>query len=230
MQVDKLIFERLAACPAVQAAASEEQPEVRPLPGSGYSVVFDPLDGSSILGANFAVGSIFGVWPGGSPVGRCGRDQAAAAYAVYGPQTILVWARPKTHGSGSGSGAGAGGGQGEEQQGGEGQQQPQANGTVEQAGSGHGGQGEGNGPASEGAGTGAAGLCRSSRNGRLVQDSHEVQEFLLLPDGRWQLARSGLGVLPVSRTFAPANLRAASANAEYAALVRKWTDEAFTLR
>jgi hypothetical protein len=57
-------------------------------------VVFDPLDGSSIVGSNFAVGSIFGVWPGAGVVGRIGRQQAAAAYAVYGPRTLLVWARP----------------------------------------------------------------------------------------------------------------------------------------
>lgn len=46
------------------------------------------------MGANFAVGSIFGVWPG-TLIGSTGRDQVAAAYAVYGPQTVLVWARPK---------------------------------------------------------------------------------------------------------------------------------------
>ena len=58
-------------------------------------VAFDPLDGSSVVGANFAVGSIFGVWPGATMVGSTGRHQAAAAYAVYGPRTVLVWARPK---------------------------------------------------------------------------------------------------------------------------------------
>ena len=56
----------------------------------GAQVGFDPLDGSSIVGANFAVGSIFGVWPGSELVGRKGREQAAAAYAVYGPRTVLV--------------------------------------------------------------------------------------------------------------------------------------------
>jgi fructose-1,6-bisphosphatase len=28
----------------------------------GFSVVFDPLDGSSIVNTNFTVGTIFGVW------------------------------------------------------------------------------------------------------------------------------------------------------------------------
>lgn len=40
-----------------------------------YSVGFDPLDGSSIIDANFAVGSIFGVWPGDKLLGRTGREQ-----------------------------------------------------------------------------------------------------------------------------------------------------------
>lgn len=40
-----------------------------------YSVGFDPLDGSSIIDANFAVGSIFGVWPGDKLLGRTGRQQ-----------------------------------------------------------------------------------------------------------------------------------------------------------
>uniref|UniRef100_A0A7S0S0I6 Fructose-bisphosphatase n=1 Tax=Chlamydomonas leiostraca TaxID=1034604 RepID=A0A7S0S0I6_9CHLO len=94
MKCDELIFARLRACSAVEAASSEEQPEIIDMPGKGYTVVFDPLDGSSIVGANFAVGTIFGVWPGHGVVGRTGRQQAAAAYAVYGPQTMLVWAVP----------------------------------------------------------------------------------------------------------------------------------------
>lgn len=58
-------------------------------------VAFDPLDGSSIVGANFAVGSIFGIWSGNNPVGQSCRQQVAALYAVYGPQTVLVCARPR---------------------------------------------------------------------------------------------------------------------------------------
>ena len=32
------------------------------LGGSKYTVTFDPLDGSSIIGTNWSVGSIFGIW------------------------------------------------------------------------------------------------------------------------------------------------------------------------
>lgn len=66
-------------------------------------VVFDPLDGSSIVSANLSVGSIFGIWPGHGVKGRTGREQAAAAYAIYGPQTMLVFARPSSSAAGSSS-------------------------------------------------------------------------------------------------------------------------------
>ena len=66
-------------------------------------VAFDPLDGSSIVAANFAVGSIFGIWPGDQLIGRKGREQAAAVYAVYGPKTILVVALPLPGEGGSAS-------------------------------------------------------------------------------------------------------------------------------
>ena len=42
------------------------------------------------------VGSIFGVWPGRGFVGRAAHEQVAAGYAVYGPKTVLVLARPIT--------------------------------------------------------------------------------------------------------------------------------------
>lgn len=64
-------------------------------------VAFDPLDGSSIFSANFAVGSIFGIWQGSSPLGQTGRDQVAAAYSIYGPRTLLVVAIPAAGAAGS---------------------------------------------------------------------------------------------------------------------------------
>lgn len=53
-------------------------------------MAFDPLDGSSIIDTNFAVGTIFGVWPGSRLVGVSGRDLAAAGMAVYGPRTTMT--------------------------------------------------------------------------------------------------------------------------------------------
>lgn len=66
-------------------------------------MAFDPLDGSSIVDANFAVGSIFGIWRGATPLGQTGRQQVAAAYSVYGPKTLLVLALPSGNTSSSGA-------------------------------------------------------------------------------------------------------------------------------
>ena len=42
---------------------SEEKPVLNDLGGEDFIVTFDPLDGSSIIGTNWTVGSIFGIWP-----------------------------------------------------------------------------------------------------------------------------------------------------------------------
>ena len=56
----------MKASGAVSTASSEETPTEDALgpPGLGYSVAFDPLDGSSVIDTNFAVGTIWGIWPG----------------------------------------------------------------------------------------------------------------------------------------------------------------------
>jgi len=69
-------------------------------PAGGFSVAFDPLDGSSIVDTNFTVGTIFGVWPGDKLTGVTGGDQVAAAMGIYGPRTTYVIALkdcPGTH-------------------------------------------------------------------------------------------------------------------------------------
>ena len=91
---DDIIFNRLKQSCAVATASSEERPEEINVGGQGYAVAFDPLDGSSIVGANFSVGAIFGVWKGDKLLGRTGEEQAAAAYAVFGSRTSLVVALP----------------------------------------------------------------------------------------------------------------------------------------
>ena len=60
-------------------ACSEEVPEPVDLQGAGFSVAFDPLDGSSIVDTNFTVGTIFGIWPGDKLTGITGRDQVRAS-------------------------------------------------------------------------------------------------------------------------------------------------------
>jgi len=71
---------------------SEEQPDIVELnPNGAYSVVFDPLDGSSLVDANFSVGSIFGIYKGSDVIGATPREQVAALYVLYGPRTLLVY-------------------------------------------------------------------------------------------------------------------------------------------
>lgn len=67
-------------------------------PKGKYLLVFDPLDGSSNIDVNVAVGSIFSVLrkpPGDEAVTaesflQPGSEQVAAGYAIYGPTTMLV--------------------------------------------------------------------------------------------------------------------------------------------
>jgi len=71
-------------------------------PRGKYMLVFDPLDGSSIIDVNVSVGSIFSILRAPQDVIDSGRDvtekdflqpgqqQVAAGYALYGPTTMLV--------------------------------------------------------------------------------------------------------------------------------------------
>ncbi|KAF3947614.1 hypothetical protein CMV_026277 [Castanea mollissima] len=103
MLADKLLFEALNYSHFCKYACSEEVPELQDMGGpveGGFSVAFDPLDGSSIVDTNFTVGTIFGVWPGDKLTGVTGRDQVAAAMGIYGPRTTYVLALkdiPGTH-------------------------------------------------------------------------------------------------------------------------------------
>lgn len=87
---DHLLFKALSACGVCEVAASEESPQEANLDGKGYSVAFDPLDGSSIIDTNFAVGTICGVWPGGTLVGVSGRQMVASIVSQYGPRTTVT--------------------------------------------------------------------------------------------------------------------------------------------
>jgi fructose-1,6-bisphosphatase I / sedoheptulose-1,7-bisphosphatase len=71
-------------------------PEQYPL--GNYLLVFDPLDGSSNIDVNGAVGSIFSILRAPNPgAAACAADflqpgtqQVCAGYAIYGPSTMLV--------------------------------------------------------------------------------------------------------------------------------------------
>ncbi|MGO9546144.1 MAG: class 1 fructose-bisphosphatase [Rhodomicrobium sp.] len=60
--------------------------------GAPLVVNVDPLDGSSNIDTNLTLGTIFSILPaeGPAPLLQPGRNQLAAGYIVYGPQTALV--------------------------------------------------------------------------------------------------------------------------------------------
>lgn len=92
---EAVIFEHLRASGRCHVASSEETVEEVDCGATGdsaFSVGFDPLDGSSIVDANFAVGTICGVWPGSGLRGRSGREQCAALVAQYGPRVTIMLA------------------------------------------------------------------------------------------------------------------------------------------
>jgi sedoheptulose-bisphosphatase len=88
---DKIIFENLKKTEAVAVAASEETAEETKISDKGeFAVGFDPLDGSSLVDVNLAVGTIFGIWTGQTFAEKTGAEMVAAGYAVYGPRTTFV--------------------------------------------------------------------------------------------------------------------------------------------
>ena len=94
---NKIIKEQLCESRLVASFASEEESEslMDLVPNAPFTIVFDPLDGSSLVDANLAIGSIFGIYEAGNPIGKTPREQVAALYLVYGPRTILVYSAGK---------------------------------------------------------------------------------------------------------------------------------------
>ncbi len=84
---DRVIERSLSALAHVRAIISEEKDEVLTLdPDAPYTICYDPLDGSSIVDANFSVGSIFGIYEG-EPSGA---TLAASIYVLYGRHIEMV--------------------------------------------------------------------------------------------------------------------------------------------
>jgi fructose-1,6-bisphosphatase I len=75
----------------VKMAATEEQPDIVRFPNSktNYAVTLDPLDGSSLVQVNLAVGTIIGIYDNGE-VMQPGKNLRAAMYILYGPMTVLT--------------------------------------------------------------------------------------------------------------------------------------------
>jgi fructose-1,6-bisphosphatase I len=87
---DEQFINILGESGVVKYLASEEQPDVLEFESdTDLAVLVDPLDGSSLLGINLAVGSIIGIHRGG--VLKPGKDLVGAIYVLYGPLTVLTY-------------------------------------------------------------------------------------------------------------------------------------------
>ena len=89
--------EALRGAPVAEVASEEAEGVMLLNAGAPLAVAIDPLDGSSNIGVNMAVGTIFGIRPVGStaenPIGSFtspGTAQVAAGFVTYGPATSLV--------------------------------------------------------------------------------------------------------------------------------------------
>ena len=94
---DDIMWEVARSSEVIGYGASEEEPVVEKCNPTGkYTICWDPLDGSSIVDNNWAVGTIIGVWPSTSGkgddglLGATGRDQVTSLVALYGPRTTVA--------------------------------------------------------------------------------------------------------------------------------------------
>lgn len=87
---DKVLIEGLKTNSAIGIYASEEQVNEVKLSEGKYAVAADPLDGSSLVDTNLAVGTIIGIYETNTFIGRIGDEQVASMIAVYGPRTTIV--------------------------------------------------------------------------------------------------------------------------------------------
>ncbi len=101
---NRILIHRMARSGMLCAMASEENADLIEipvgLPTGEYILIFDPLDGSSNIDVNVAIGTIFSIYRRKSPVDtpvlsddmlQKGLEQVAAGYFLYGSSTMLVF-------------------------------------------------------------------------------------------------------------------------------------------
>lgn len=90
-KADEILIAALQASGLVRWIATEEQPRIIEVKDAktGYGVTIDPLDGSSLIDVNLAVGTIAGIYPG--HVLEPGNTMLGALYILYGPLTTLTY-------------------------------------------------------------------------------------------------------------------------------------------
>jgi len=90
---DRIMRKRLKHSGVVCNIASEEMEEIYQVssnPQGMFSVAYDPLDGSSLVDVNLAVGTIVGIYQGQDLL-QPGRKMVGAMYILYGPRVSMVY-------------------------------------------------------------------------------------------------------------------------------------------
>lgn len=100
---NNVLIHRMSRAGVICAMSSEENEGIIEIPEGfprgDYTLVFDPLDGSSNIEANINIGTIFSVYrrvtPSDQEAGledilQPGVEQVAAGYCIYGSSTMLV--------------------------------------------------------------------------------------------------------------------------------------------
>jgi fructose-1,6-bisphosphatase I len=98
VRTNDLLVAALRSAPVAAVASEEMDAPVQLASGAPIVVALDPLDGSSNIDTNVSIGTIFSLLrsppgcSGAEPAAflRAGREQVAAGYFIYGPQTALV--------------------------------------------------------------------------------------------------------------------------------------------
>lgn len=90
VQSDHLIENELSKIPSVRAIFSEEKDKHLPCFDQGiYCIAYDPIDGSSLIGSNLSVGTIFGIYLESFEA----RNLIASGYILYGPRLEMILAQ-----------------------------------------------------------------------------------------------------------------------------------------
>ncbi|RUT51172.1 class 1 fructose-bisphosphatase [Campylobacter fetus] len=84
---DNIITQEFIGVSSVRSLVSEEKEDALDIHKDGeFIIAYDPLDGSSLVDVNFAVGSIFGIYKNELKPSNL----VAAIYCVYGPRLEMV--------------------------------------------------------------------------------------------------------------------------------------------
>ncbi len=90
VRAEEVVVDALS-CPQVAVILSEEKDDpIMGSEGGDFIVALDPIDGSSNISVNMTIGTIFSILPASGGLLQKGRNQLAAGFFAYGPQTTLI--------------------------------------------------------------------------------------------------------------------------------------------